>query len=141
MSEDLIERLKRPGTWARHADDIIASSATEELIRDDAPFEAAAEIERLRAKLAATERVLVTIRSNYETAQGNWNLTLDRAEAAEKRLAEAKQIINAADEIRSAQKSYMADRGNEAKGKAVGAASTAYDNLRAAAEWMEKGDE
>ncbi|WP_378596296.1 hypothetical protein [Nitratireductor kimnyeongensis] len=94
---DLIERLKRPGTWARHADDIIASSATEELIRDDAPFEAAAEIERLRAKLAEAEKVIEPF-ANVLTAPD-----LDPC-------ASIGDVIT------------------------VG-------HLRAAAEWMEKGDE
>jgi len=115
MSEDLIERLKRPGTWARHADDIIASSATEELIRDNAPFEAAAEIERLqnltdRLRLEAqihsgeARTANASLHEAYQAVSGrtgepgNWNgaePVKSEIERLRGRLAEAERVIDA----------------------------------------------
>jgi hypothetical protein len=45
-------------------------------------------------------------------------------------LSRLRGVVEAADAIRAAQRAYMADRGNEAKGKAVGEAAAAYDRLR-----------
>ena len=42
----LIDRLREPSMWARH-DSLVASSAVEELIVDDAPFKAADALEKL----------------------------------------------------------------------------------------------
>lgn len=42
----------------------------------------------------------------------------------------ARKIIAAADNIRKAQREYMEDRGNEAKGRAVADATYAYDKIR-----------
>ncbi|MCV0395419.1 MAG: hypothetical protein K5872_21985 [Rhizobiaceae bacterium] len=52
----VVERLQKPGTWARHDEDLIASSATESLVRDDAPFEAASLLTAQAAELAAVKR-------------------------------------------------------------------------------------
>lgn len=46
--------------------------------------------------LEAKEREISALRSNYETAQANWNLTLDRAEAAERALEEKSKEWQAA---------------------------------------------
>lgn len=51
-AERVVERLRAPGTWARHSDSLVASSAAETLIRDDAPFEAASLIQSLSSQLA-----------------------------------------------------------------------------------------
>jgi hypothetical protein len=44
---------------------------------------------------------------------------------------DARALVRLADALRAAQRAYMADRGNEALGKAVGAAAAAYDAARA----------
>lgn len=40
-------------------------------------------------------------------------------------------LVELADALRAAQRAYMADRGNETLGRAVGAAAQAYDDARA----------
>lgn len=39
-------------------------------------------------------------------------------------------LVRLADALRAAQRAYMADRGNDAKGKAVAEAARAYDEAR-----------
>ncbi|WP_127524011.1 hypothetical protein [Mesorhizobium sp. Z1-4] len=39
--EAVVKALRKPGTWARCDDALIASSAVETLVRDDTPFKAA----------------------------------------------------------------------------------------------------
>ena len=53
---------------------------------------------------------------------------LERAQ----RHSDLKDLVRKADAIRTAQKAYMDDRGNEEKGRAVGEAARAYDEARAA---------
>lgn len=71
---------------------------------------------------------LTTLKGNKEKLPGT--------KTANAKLADAIQLIEAADELRAAQKSYMADRGNEFKGKTVGAAAEKYDRLRKAIKWI-----
>ena len=40
------------------------------------------------------------------------------------------ELIKLADNLRTAQRDYMANRGNEEKGRAVGRAAAAYDEVR-----------
>lgn len=47
-------------------------------------------------------------------------------------IARLRELVHLADNIREAQRQYMADRGNGVKGAAVGAAATAYDEARSA---------
>ena len=45
-------------------------------------------------------------------------------------LLRAEEGLELADEIRAAQRAYMADRGNNEKGRAVAEAAAAYDAIR-----------
>lgn len=47
-----------------------------------------------------------------------------------KLIERSKRAIDAADALRSAQRAYLADRGNNDKGAAVGKAAEAYDAAR-----------
>ena len=88
--DELVKRLQRPGTWAFCKDDLIASSAVETLVREDAPFQAAdaltalaAENERLREALKRFANVptrgtcggpLVCAQTAYEDGSGGEDL-------------------------------------------------------------------
>ncbi|WP_299941127.1 hypothetical protein [uncultured Nitratireductor sp.] len=115
MSEDLIERLRARGK-----------------VKDFQPglpvcIEAAAEIERLRAKLAKAEAARDAVIAIMDSA-------IASAEAAEKRLASAKEVIAPfAERYREAMRVKAAKHAVSTNAK--------VSDLRAAAEWMEKGDE
>lgn len=47
-----------------------------------------------------------------------------------KRFEMLEQLVILADQLRKCQREYLADRGNEEKGKRVGVAAKAYDELR-----------
>src|SRR5690606_14555949 len=89
----LIERLRKPGTWARHGDDIIASDAKEELVRDDAPFEAATALRTLLERNKELERERDEARRQSDRFCDKYLAALSRAEAAEAKLAEAMKAL------------------------------------------------
>lgn len=66
--EKLVEQLRAPGTWARHAEHFVASSAEETLTRDDAPFHAADTLEAQAARIAVLEAERNKFRSLVELA-------------------------------------------------------------------------
>ena len=93
------------GPWVRHADHV-------------------AEIERLRAKLAEAEAKKISLQDDVVPG------LIKRAEAAEKRLASAKEVI-----------APFAESGRGYGGERGWIDSCKPSDFRAAAEWMEKGDE
>ncbi len=114
MSEDLIERLS---VKARDiAFELGSYNSVARMLRD-----AVAELKRLRAKLADVKAI--------ESSADYW---AKRAEAAEKRLAEAEKVIEPFARIA---RIWAFD---PSEGDAISVRGT---HLRAAAEWMEKGDE
>ncbi|WP_421930063.1 hypothetical protein [Nitratireductor rhodophyticola] len=114
MSEDLIERLHLRAS-------VNAFSTGDPLCR-----EAKAEIERLRAKLADVKAI--------ESSADYW---AKRAEAAEKRLAEAEKVI-APFASEAKRRGLTQSEWGQSHGHGLW---MAFAHLRAAAEWMEKGDE
>jgi len=61
---------------------------------------------------------------------GNALIKVDHLAQIKAALLDALRVIRAADRIRFCQKAYLADIGNEEKGKAVGEAMAEYDKER-----------
>ena len=89
--------------------------------------EAYAEVCRLRAENSEKETMLLNQAKTIKKMQAE-------NEALREALKPLRELVQLADSIREAQRGYMADRGNGAKGAAVGAAAAAYDEARAAYE-------
>ena len=87
-------------------------------------LEAADELARLRADLATFGKDTVATE----------NRIIDAEFMAQELRAEIEQLramVNFADNLRTAQRAYMADRGNDEKGQAVAMAARHYDEARA----------
>ncbi|MBN7755446.1 hypothetical protein JYP46_01300 [Nitratireductor aquimarinus] len=137
MSEDLIERLRRMAK-AKAVQDYDAGRKPPAYGHESEPeWQAAAEIERLRAKLVEVKRLTDGLNDEVQFMRNVAKENRNRTEAAEKRLASAKEVIAPFSDMA---KHHAADAPEWRDHHAVHA-MVLVGHLRATAEWMEKGDE
>lgn len=95
--------------------------------------EAADEIQRLQTENWQLKKACgYPIPADKETPQNPFKCGICDARSLDEaaRATDRDQLIALADDIRAAQRDYMADRGNHEKGRAVAAAANAYDKAR-----------